>query len=98
RTKLTEDELAAKMSRMRLLAAEKARKFEVAERDEREHAAAYARGMEEARKRRAEEAERRKRGEEERRRMEEERERNRERKLKAMGGGNREGNWDEGKV
>lgn len=94
RTKLTEDELTAKMSRMRILAAEQARKFEVAERDERRHAAAYARDMEEAKKRRAIEAEKRKRGEEERRRMEDERARNRERKLKAMG---REGNWDEGK-
>lgn len=94
RTKLTEDELAAKMERMRILAAEKARKHEVAERDEQQHAAAYARDMEEARKRRAAEAERRKRGEEDKRKMDEERARNRERKLKAMG---REGNWDEGK-
>ena len=94
RTKLTDDELAAKMERMRILAAEKARKFEVAERDERQHAAAYRRDMEEARKRRAADAERRKRGEEERKRMEDERARNRERKLKAIG---REGNWDEGK-
>ncbi|KAL2105539.1 hypothetical protein VUR80DRAFT_8219 [Thermomyces stellatus] len=82
------------MERMRVLAAERARKHEVAERDEREHAAAYARDMEEARKRKAAEAERRRRGEEERRRMEEERARNRERKLRAMGA---EGTWDEGK-
>ncbi|KAI0376431.1 hypothetical protein F5Y04DRAFT_210018 [Hypomontagnella monticulosa] len=97
RTKLTETELAAKMQEMRILAAEKARRFEQAERDSRSHAIAYEKGMEEARKRRAEEAERRRRGEEDRRRMDEERAANRERKLRAMG--NKEGgNWDEGKT
>ncbi|KAI1498307.1 hypothetical protein F5X99DRAFT_412205 [Biscogniauxia marginata] len=95
RTKLTESELAAKMERMRILAAEKTRKFEQAEQDSRSHALAYERGMEEARRRRAEEAERRRKGEEERRRMDEERAANRERKLKAMGA--KEGAWDEGK-
>jgi hypothetical protein len=95
RTKLTEDELAAKMEKMRILSAEKARKFEQAEQDERDHAQAYARGMEEARKRRQYEAERRRQGEEDRRRMEDERAQNRERKLKAIG--MREGGWDEGK-
>ncbi|KAI1490887.1 hypothetical protein F5X96DRAFT_633931 [Biscogniauxia mediterranea] len=95
RTKLTDSELAAKMERMRILAAEKTRKFEQAEQDSRSHALAYERGMEEARRRRAEEAERRRKGEEERRRMDEERAANRERKLKAMGA--REDGWDEGK-
>jgi hypothetical protein len=95
RTKLTESELADKMEKMRVLSAEKARKFEQAERDEREHAQAYARGMEEARKRRQVEAERRRQGDEDRRRMEDERARNRERKLRAIG--TKEGGWDEGK-
>lgn len=95
RQKLTEDELTAKMEKMKLLSAEKARKFEMAEQDEKQHAAAYARGMEEARKRRAEDAERRKRGEEERRKLEDERAKNRERKLKAMN--IKENSWDEGK-
>ncbi|RSM08717.1 hypothetical protein CDV31_008060, partial [Fusarium ambrosium] len=95
RQKLTEAELAAKMERMKLVSAEKARKFEKAEQDEKDHAASYARGMEEARKRRAVEAERRRQGEEDRRKMEDERAKNRERKLKAMG--MKEGGWDEGK-
>lgn len=95
RQKLTEEELAAKMEKMKLLSAERTRKFEMAEKDEKQHAQAYARGMEEARKRRAEDAERRRRGEEDRRRMEDERAKNRERKLKAMGA--KEGGWDEGK-
>ncbi|KXX74452.1 hypothetical protein MMYC01_208605 [Madurella mycetomatis] len=95
RTKLTEEELAARMEKMRLLAAEKTRRFEEAQRDETEHAAALARGLEEARKRRAEDAARRKAAEEERRRLEEERAKNRERKLAAMG--MKEGGWDEGK-
>ncbi|KAJ8105223.1 hypothetical protein ONZ43_g7512 [Nemania bipapillata] len=96
RTKLSDSELAEKMERMRILSAEKARKFEQAERDSRSHAIAYEKGMEEARRRRAEEAERRRRGEEERRQMDQERAANRERKLKAMGA--REGGWDEGKT
>lgn len=83
------------MEKMKLLSAEKARKFEKAEKDEKEHAEAYARGMHEARKRRAEDAEKRKRGEDDRRKMEDERAKNRERKLKAMG--MKEGGWDEGK-
>ncbi|KAI1387886.1 uncharacterized protein F4822DRAFT_294942 [Hypoxylon trugodes] len=94
RTKLTESELAAKMEQMRILNAEKTRRFEQAERDSRSHAIAYEKGMEEARRRRAEEAERRRKGDEERRRMDEERAANRERKLRAMGGG---ANWDEGR-
>ncbi|KAI1458203.1 hypothetical protein F4805DRAFT_425880 [Annulohypoxylon moriforme] len=97
RTKLTDSELAAKMEQMRLLSAEKTRRFEQAERDSRSHAAAYEKGMEEARKRRAEDAERRRRGAEERRRMDEERAANRERKLKAMGA-KEGGSWDEGKM
>ncbi|KAK3303703.1 uncharacterized protein B0T15DRAFT_569193 [Chaetomium strumarium] len=95
RTKLTEEELAARMEKMRLLAAEKTRRFEEAQRDESEHAAALAKGLEEARRRKAQEAERRKAAEEERRKLEEERARNRERKLKAMGA--KEGGWDIGK-
>ncbi|KAK3332794.1 hypothetical protein B0T19DRAFT_111428 [Cercophora scortea] len=95
RTKLTETELAAKMEQMRILAAEKTRRFEQAQRDESEHAVAYAKGMEEARKRRAEEATKRRAADEDRRRLEEERAKNRERKLHAMG--QKEGGWDEGK-
>ncbi|KAI0395283.1 hypothetical protein F5Y17DRAFT_424542 [Xylariaceae sp. FL0594] len=96
RTKLSESELAEKMERMRILSAEKARKFEQAEKDSRSHAIAYEKGMEEARRRRAEEAERRRKGEEERRQMDQERAANRERKLKALGA--KEGGWDEGKT
>ncbi|OIW25417.1 hypothetical protein CONLIGDRAFT_92980 [Coniochaeta ligniaria NRRL 30616] len=95
RTKLTDTELAAKMEQMRILSAEKTRRFEQAQRDESEHAVAYARGMEEARKRRALEDERRRRGEEERRRMDDERAKNRERKLAALG--QKEGGWDLGR-
>ncbi|KAK2591758.1 hypothetical protein QQS21_010548 [Conoideocrella luteorostrata] len=95
RQKLTETELAAKMEEMKLLSAEKARKFEKAEKDQQQHAEAYAKGMEDARKRRAEDAERRRRGEEDKRKLDEERAKNRERKLKAMG--MKEGGWDEGK-
>ena len=95
RTKLTEEELASKMEKMRILAAEKTKRFEQAERDERDHAIAYERGMEAARKRKAEEAEKRRRADEDRRRMDDERAKNRERKLKAMG--MKEGGWDEGK-
>ncbi|KAH6640239.1 hypothetical protein F5144DRAFT_544456 [Chaetomium tenue] len=94
RTKLTDTELAARMEKMRLLAAEKTRRFEEAQRDESEHAVAYARGMEEARRRKAEDAARRCVAEEERKKLEDERARNRERKLKAMGmkeGGGRGG-------
>ena len=95
RTKLTDEELSAKMEAMRIASAEKARRFEQAQRDERDHDLAYARGMEEARKRKAAEEERKRRGDEDRRRMEDERAKNRERKLKAMG--MKEGGWDEGK-
>ena len=83
------------MEKMRILAAEKTKRFEQAERDERDHAIAYERGMEEARKRKAEEAEKRRRADEDRRRLDDERAKNRERKLKAMG--MKEGGWDEGK-
>ncbi|KAK3291205.1 uncharacterized protein B0H64DRAFT_436072 [Chaetomium fimeti] len=96
RTKLTDTELAARMERMRVVAAEKTRRFEEAQRDESEHAVAYARGMEEARRRRAEDAARRKAADEERRKLDDERARNRERKLKAME--MKEGGWDEGKA
>ncbi|UNI18043.1 hypothetical protein JDV02_004340 [Purpureocillium takamizusanense] len=96
RQKLTDTELAAKMERMKLLAAEQTRKFEMSQKDQRQHAESYARGMEEARKRRVEDAERRRRADEDRRRLDDERARNRERKLKAMGA--KEGGWDEGKL
>ncbi|CAK7212775.1 hypothetical protein SEUCBS140593_001619 [Sporothrix eucalyptigena] len=95
RTRLTEAELETKMSAMRLAAEEKTRRFEQAQRDERDHDLAIQKGREEARKRKAAEDEKRKRSEEDRRRLEEERARNRDRKLKAMGV--KEGNWDEGK-
>lgn len=95
RQKLTEDELSVKMEKMKLLSAEKTRKFEKAEKDEKQHAEAYARGMEQARKRKVEAEERRKRGEENQRKLDDERAKNRERKLKAMG--MKEGGWDEGK-
>ncbi|CAK7565278.1 MAG: hypothetical protein SEPTF4163_003191 [Sporothrix epigloea] len=95
RTRLTEAELEMKMSAMRLAAEEKTRRFEQAQRDERDHDIAMAKGREEARKRKAAEEEKRKRSEEDRRRLEEDRSRNRDRKLKAMGV--KEGNWDEGK-
>lgn len=95
RKKPTEEELAAKMEKMRILNEEKTRKFEKAQRDEVEHAAAYAKGMEEARRRKAEEDKRRKAEEEKTRRLDDERAKNRERKLAAMG--MKEGGWDEGK-
>lgn len=95
RTKLTDEELTAKMEKMRILSAEKTRRFEQAQRDESDHRIALARSIEETRKRRAAEDEKRRRGEEDRRRMDEERARNRERKLQAMG--QKEGGWDEGK-
>ncbi|KAI1817311.1 hypothetical protein GGS20DRAFT_533586 [Poronia punctata] len=96
RAKLSDTELAEKMERMRILSAEKARKFEQAEKDSRSHAIAYEKGMEEVRRRRAEEAERRRKNEADRRQMDQERVANRERKLKAMEG--KEGGWDKGKM
>ncbi|RDA89676.1 hypothetical protein CP533_3353 [Ophiocordyceps camponoti-saundersi (nom. inval.)] len=96
RQKLTDEELAAKMEKMKLLAAEKTRKFLVAEQDERQHAASYARGMEEDRRRRSDEAARRRRAEDDKRKLDDERARNRERKLKAMSA--KDGGWDEGKT
>ncbi|KAF4586090.1 hypothetical protein GQ602_005395 [Ophiocordyceps camponoti-floridani] len=96
RQKLTDEELAAKMEKMKLLAAEQSRKFQAAEQDERQHAASYARGMEEARRRRVDEVGRRRRADEDRRNLDDERARNRERKLKAMG--IKDGGWDEGKT
>ncbi|KAK4159972.1 hypothetical protein QBC43DRAFT_120898 [Cladorrhinum sp. PSN259] len=95
RTKLTEAELTARMEEMRIVNAAKTRRFEQAQRDEAEHAVAYAKGMEEARKRRAEEAAKRKAADEEKKRLDDERAKNRDRKLKAMG--MKEGGWDEGK-
>ena len=95
RTKLTEEELAAKMERMRVISEERERRHKATEQDEKAHAEALARGNEETRKKRAEEAERRCRAEEERKQLSDERERNRARKLKAMG--MKEGGWDQGK-
>lgn len=95
RQKLTEDELAAKMAKMKLLNVEKTKRFERANADEQSHAIALEKATEEAKKRRVEEAERRKREAVDRRQMDDERERNRERKLKAMGA--KGGGWDEGK-
>ncbi|KAK4224038.1 hypothetical protein QBC38DRAFT_34153 [Podospora fimiseda] len=95
RTKLTDAELTARMEEMRLVNAAMTRRFEQAQRDEAEHAVAYAKGMEDARKRRAEEAAKRRVADEERKKLEDERAKNRDRKLKAMG--MKEGGWDEGK-
>ncbi|KAG7151156.1 hypothetical protein HYQ46_013086 [Verticillium longisporum] len=44
RTKLTEGELTERLEKMAILSAEKARKHELSEADERTHAAAYAHG------------------------------------------------------
>ncbi|KAK4449727.1 hypothetical protein QBC34DRAFT_88229 [Podospora aff. communis PSN243] len=95
RTKLTEDQLAAKMEKMRLVNAEKTRRFEQAQRDESAHAEALARSQEEAKKRREEEAKKRRAAEEDRRKLDDERAKNRERKMNAMR--IKEGGWDEGK-
>jgi hypothetical protein len=80
--KLTEEELTAKLERMKIINAEKSKSFQKSEEDR----AGYAEKVEEERRKRAEEMATR-------RVMEGERMKNRERKLKAMGG--RE--WDEGK-
>ena len=85
------------MERMRIASAERARKFEQAERDSQSHALAYQRGMEETRRRRAEDEERRRRADDDRRRLEEERNANRARKLKAMGSRPGAESWDDGK-
>ncbi|KAK3984917.1 hypothetical protein QBC44DRAFT_300359 [Cladorrhinum sp. PSN332] len=95
RTKLTDAELTARMEEMRIVNAAKTRRFEQAQRDEAEHAVAYAKGMQDARKRRAEETAKRKVAEEEKKRLEDERAKNRDRKLKAIG--LKDGGWDEGK-
>lgn len=96
RTKLTDDELARKLEKMKLLNAEKTKQFEQAEKDRESHAIALERANEAAKKRRAEEAERKRREAVDRRQMDDERERNRERKLKAMEA-KAGGSWDEGK-
>lgn len=95
RTKLTEEELAEKMAKMKLLNAEKTKQFERANADEQSHAMALEKATEAAKKRRADEAERKRREALDRRQMDDEREQNRARKLKAMGA--KEGGWDEGK-
>lgn len=105
RTRLTEAELAERLERMRVVNERKTQQFERARQDESAHAEAYARGMEEARRRRELEAERRRRADEDRRRLDEERARNRERKLAAMADRSRSGgaagaaggSWDDGK-
>ncbi|KAK1759908.1 hypothetical protein QBC47DRAFT_373306 [Echria macrotheca] len=93
RTKLTEEELSARMEEMRLLNAKTERRFQQTQADESAHAEALLRGQEEARKRRLEEAAKKKAENEDRRRLEEERAKNRERKLNEK----KEGGWDEGK-
>lgn len=95
RTKPSEAELAEKMDRMRIVNAEKTRRFEQAQKDETAHAAVMARSAEEQKKRRAEEAVKRRAAEEDKRRLEEVRAKNRQRKLNAMS--QKEGGWDEGK-
>ncbi|TGO18959.1 hypothetical protein BPAE_0357g00090 [Botrytis paeoniae] len=80
--KLTEEELTAKLERMKIINAEKAESFRKSEKDRE----GYAAKEKEEKRKRKEEIERGKV-------MEGERMKNRERKLKAMGG--RE--WDEGK-
>ncbi|KAJ2899473.1 hypothetical protein MKZ38_003030 [Zalerion maritima] len=95
RTKLTDEELTAKMERMHLRNQDIARRHEAAEMDKKAHREALVKGQEEARKKRAEETERRKRGEEDHKKLENEREKNRARKLKAIG--MKQGGWDEGK-
>lgn len=96
RTKLTDDELAKKMEKMKLVNAEKTKQFEQAEKDRQSHAIALEKANKDAKKRRAEEAERKRREAVDRRQMDDERERNRERKLKAMEA-KAGGSWDEGK-
>ncbi|PHH62298.1 hypothetical protein CDD81_7286 [Ophiocordyceps australis] len=88
RQKPTEAELAEKMQRMKLLAAEQTRKFQAAADDERFHAAAVERGAHEAARRSAAAVQ-------QRRHLEDERAKNRERKLRAMSA--KQGGWDEGK-
>ncbi|PHH81354.1 hypothetical protein CDD82_967 [Ophiocordyceps australis] len=88
RQKPTDAELADKMQRMKLLAAEQTRKFQAAADDERFHAAAVERGAHEAARRNAAAAQ-------QRRHLEDERAKNRERKLRAMSA--KQGGWDEGK-
>ncbi|KAK3349831.1 hypothetical protein B0T25DRAFT_249906 [Lasiosphaeria hispida] len=95
RTKLTDTELASKMEMMRILNAEKTRRFEKEQRDETAHAEALAKSQAEQKRRRAEEAVKRRAAEEDQRRLNDERAKNRERKLNAMG--QKEGGWDEGK-
>ncbi|TLD24111.1 hypothetical protein PspLS_06381 [Pyricularia sp. CBS 133598] len=93
RTKLTDEELSAKMAAMAVASAEKMRRHNQAQRDERDHEMAMARSAEDARKRRAAEQEKRRQAEEDRQRLEDERAKNRERKLKAMGA--KDGAWEQ---
>lgn len=96
RQKLTDDELTARMEQMKLKNAERTRKFERAEADQRTHDQSVARGVEEARKKKIADEERRRRGEEDRKKMDDERAKNRERKLRAME--HKDGGWDRGKL
>lgn len=99
RNKLTEEEITAKMQKMKVVAEEKSRQFDKATQDEKQHNEAYAKGMaknlEEARKRREQEQARRRKADEERKELEAERAKNRERKRRAMN--HKEGSWDDGK-
>lgn len=84
------------MEQMKLKNAERTRKFERAEADQRTHDQSVARGVEEARKKKIADEERRRRGEEDRKKMDDERAKNRERKLRAME--HKDGGWDRGKL
>jgi hypothetical protein len=84
------------MEQMKLKNAERTRKFERAEADQRTHDQSVARGIEEARKKKIADEERRRRGEEDRKKMDDERAKNRERKLRAME--HKDGGWDRGKL
>ncbi|KAL2890792.1 hypothetical protein HOO65_010150 [Ceratocystis lukuohia] len=77
RTKMTEEEVTAKMDQMRLKNAETVKKFEAAEKDETRHAVAVANDEAEIQRRRKIEAE-------ERKKLENERQKNRDKKLKSF--------------
>ncbi|KAL5600923.1 hypothetical protein BROUX41_005759 [Berkeleyomyces rouxiae] len=77
RTKMSEEEVTAKMEQMRLKNAETVKKFEAAEKDQTRHAIAVAHDEEELQRRAKAEAE-------ERKKLENERQKNREKKLKSF--------------
>lgn len=99
RSKLTEDEISAKMQKMKVVSEEKSRQFDKATQDEKQHNEAYAKviakNLEEARKRREQEQAVQHKADEERKELEAERAKNRERKRRAMN--NKEGSWDDRK-